>query len=84
MALSQRKTTVAVLRGILGRIHGQEERFAKLAHRSRSWVKKALAGLIPLSEDTARILQHETGVSLGCLLGPADQPPIDSKGQRYN
>src|SRR5262245_10258995 len=84
MALSQRKTTVAVLRGILGPFHGQEARFAILADRSRSWVKKASAGLMPLSERTARVLAHETGVSLEWLLGPADQPAVDSKGQRYD
>ncbi|MEP6603661.1 MAG: hypothetical protein ABJB69_06925 [Spartobacteria bacterium] len=76
MALSQRKTTVAVLRGILGRIHGGEVRFAKLAGRSPSWVKKVSAGIVPLTEETARILGDATGISFEWLLGPANRRPI--------
>ena len=82
MALSQRKTTIAVLRGILGPIHGQADNFARLAKRSRSWVKKVSAGA-PLTEDTARLLELETGVSLVWLMGPPDAPPVNGKGQPY-
>jgi len=84
MALSQRKTTVAILRGVLGPIHGQEERFAKLARRSVSWVKKVSADKVPLSERTARILEHETGVSLGWLLGSPKKPIVDGAGNPYD
>lgn len=83
MALSQRKTTVAVLRGILGRYHGREDRFASLAKRSRSWVKKASAGVIPLGEETARLLELETGIALDWLMGPPDTPPVSGAGQPY-
>ncbi len=76
MARSKRKTTLAVLRGILGPVHGQERHFARLAGRSVSWVKKASAGIVPLSEGTARVLETETGVSFQWLLGAATRPPI--------
>jgi hypothetical protein len=83
VALSKRKTTVAVLRGILGPIHGQEARFARLAKRSTSWVKKVSAGVIPLNEETARLLELETGVALDWLMGPADVPPVNARGDPY-
>jgi hypothetical protein len=83
MAKSQRRTTIAILRGILGSAAGAEERFAKLANRSVSWVKKASAGLMPLSEETARVLQLETGISFDWLMGPADKLPVDTRGKPY-
>jgi hypothetical protein len=83
MALSKRKTTVAVLRGILGPIHGQEARFARLAKRSTSWVKKVSAGVIPLNEETARVLELETGVALDWLMGTPDAPPVNGRGKPY-
>jgi hypothetical protein len=83
MALSQCKTTIAVLRGILGPYHGREDRFASLANRSRSWVKKVSAGLIPISEGTARRLELETGVALDWLMGPPDAPPLNGTRQPY-
>jgi len=83
MALSQRKTTIAVLRGILGPIHGQEDRFARLAQRSPSWVKKVSAGHIPLSEETARILNLETGIALDWLMGSPEAPPVGAAGRPY-
>lgn len=84
MALSQRKTTVAKLRAVLGPVHGQEKRFAKLAGKSVSWVKKVSAGLIPLSEETAQVLQLETGVSLYWLLAKKAGEPVDSHDNRYS
>lgn len=84
MALSQRKTTLAVLRGILGGYHGREAIFAKLVGKSVSWVKKTSAGLVPLSEYTARELHHATGIDLAWLLNnDVNQPPICSKGKPY-
>jgi len=83
VALSQRKTTVAILRNVLGPVHGQEAKFAKLAHRSVSWVKKLSAGPNKITEETARVLEHETGISFQWLLGPPNQMPVDSRGKRY-
>ncbi|MBA2271363.1 MAG: hypothetical protein H0W20_12345 [Chthoniobacterales bacterium] len=84
MALSQRKTTIAVLRGLLGEYHGREDHFARLAERSRSWVKKVSAGLIKLSEDSARQISLQTGVSLDWLMGPIERPPVDISGNPYD
>lgn len=84
MALSQKTTPVAILRGILGPIHGQEKRFAKLVGKSVSWVKKVSAGIMPLSEDTARVLEFETGISLAWLMdGNARKLPLNFKGTPY-
>jgi len=83
MAKSQRRTTIAILRGILGPAAGKEERFAQLANRSVSWVKKASAGLLPVSEETAKVLQLETGISFCWLMGPADKLPVDTRGKPY-
>ena len=77
MATSKHKTTVAVLRGILGPIHGREENLATLASRSVSWVKKVSSGIEPLTEEAALDLQHQTGVSMEWLLnGDPAVPPI--------
>ena len=84
MALSKRKTTVAVLRGILGRIHGQEERFAKMAERSRSWVKKVSAGQEVLVDDAARVLELNVGISLAWLKGDPNLPPVSSTGRPFD
>jgi hypothetical protein len=72
-----------VLRGILGSIHGQEARFARLAKQSTSWVKKVSAGIHPLREKTARRLELETGVALDWLMGPSDAPPVNDRGEPY-
>jgi len=85
MALSQRTTTVAVLRGVLGAVDGQEERFALLAGRSVSWVKKVSAGITPLSEEAALALETGTGVSAGWLLGgDTGATPVSVGGTAYN
>ena len=84
MALSKRKTTVAVLRSILGSIHGQEDKFAKLAERSRSWVKKVSAGQEVLVDDAARVLELNVGISLAWLKGNPNFPPVSSTGRPFN
>jgi hypothetical protein len=90
MARSQRKTTIAVLRGILPPYYGREDNFAKLAKHSRDWVKKVSAGKsktgkkgIRLTEGTARLLELETGISLSWLLGPPTAKPVNGRGDRY-
>ena len=84
MALSRRKTTVAVLRGILGSIHGQEDKFAKLAERSSSWVKKVSAGQEVLVDDAARVLELNVGISLAWLKGDPSLPPISLTGRPFD
>jgi hypothetical protein len=89
MALSQRKTTIAVLRGILPPYYGREDNFAKLAKHSRDWVKKVSAGKskagkgIRLNEGTARLLELETGISLSWLMGPPTAKPVNGRGDPY-
>lgn len=68
MAKSQNKTCLSILRSIIGSVSGGEARFAKTIGRSRSWVKKASAGIIPISEDAAVRISHETGVCYNWLL----------------
>lgn len=67
MAKSRKKTCLAVLRSMLGE-YGSEGHFAKMISKSPSWVRKASAGIIPISEDAAMRISYETGVSFGWLL----------------
>ena len=84
MALSHEATTVAILRRVLGPIHGQEKRFAKIVGKSVSWVKKVSAGLTPLSEDSARVLEAATGIALAWLLeGDTQKQPVSAAGKPY-
>jgi transcriptional regulator with XRE-family HTH domain len=70
---SQRKTTVAVLRLLLGL--GVRE-FAELISKSGSTVTKLETGILPLSERTAQKIMLETGVALQWLLdGDPQEPP---------
>jgi hypothetical protein len=75
MANSKLKTTTAVLREVLGPEEGGEKRFAALASRSVSWVKKVSAGLEPLTEEIAYKLQAETGVDVEWLLQTKPSTP---------
>ena len=79
------QTTVAVLRDVLGKIPGGLVRFARLAKRSPSWVKKVSAGIVPLSQETARLLELETGVALDWLMQkkPPFGPPVNGRGKPY-
>ncbi|MEI8285489.1 MAG: hypothetical protein WCG52_10925 [bacterium] len=77
MALPQHKTCLSILRSILGPVAGGEARFAKTIGRSKSWIKKASAGIIQLSEDAAIRISHETGVSYNWLLvNDPNIPPV--------
>jgi len=82
---SKFKTTIAVFRDIIGPTHGGEVRFAQLVKRSPSWVKKVSAGVIRLSEETARLLELETGVALDWLMKKKKPfgPPVNGRGERY-
>jgi hypothetical protein len=85
MALPQHKTTLSVLRSILGPFYGNEARFAEKIGRSRSWLKKASCGEIPLTGEIARVISYETGICRWWLL--ANNPkarPVDIHGKRYN
>jgi hypothetical protein len=84
MATSKHKTTLAVLRSILGPGAGGEARFAKKIGRSVSWVKKASCGTIPLTRDAALAIAYETGINHRWLImGDTSKPPIDKEGNPY-
>ena len=85
MALSKRKTPVAILRGLLGPFYGKEEHFAVLVSRSRSWVKKTSAGLEPLTVEMALRIEAETGISPTWLLtDKPEAPPVSNAGMPYD
>ncbi len=85
MAFSRRSTTLAVLRGILGPLHGQEARFARLLGRSVSWVKKVSSGIEPLTEKTALLAEARTGISAAWLLKRSTaSPPVSPAGTPYD
>jgi transcriptional regulator with XRE-family HTH domain len=67
--ISQKKTTIAVLRQMLGL---SVEDFGKLIDKSVSTVTKLENGMLKLSEETAQSIWAETGVDMAWLL--ADKP----------
>ena len=70
---SQRKTTVAVLRQLLGL---SVEEFAKLIGKSATTINSLETGRLKLSEETAFTISKETGVEMFWLLKgrPKDKP----------
>lgn len=83
MALPQHKTTLSILRSILGP-EGNESRFAEKIGRSTSWLRKASCGQIPLMRDAAVLIAYETGVSLSWLLNnDTSKAPVDALGLPY-
>jgi hypothetical protein len=84
MALPQHKTCLSILRSILGPGAGSEARFAEKIGRSRSWLKKASCGQIPLTRDAAIAIAYETGANMKWLLdGDTTKPLLDSEGNTY-
>lgn len=64
---SKKRSTVAVLREILGEV-GSEDGFGALTGLSLSWIKKASAKSIPMSIKAAKTISEATGVSPDWLL----------------
>jgi hypothetical protein len=85
MALPQHKTTLSVLRSIIGiRSERSESEFATAIGRSTSWMKKASCGDIPLTSTVAKAIAYETGISSSWLLAnDPTAPPTDRKGETY-
>lgn len=84
MALPQHKTTLSILRSILGPGAGGEVRFANKIGRSTSWLRKACCGQIPLMREAALSIFYETGISLKWLMdGDTAKPPVDHDGKPY-
>jgi hypothetical protein len=81
MALSKKKTPLAVLRSIIGPAYGQEARFAKMIGMDTpATLKKLCAGLRPLSPELAMRVSEETGASPDWLLGKVKKPRNVSGG----
>jgi transcriptional regulator with XRE-family HTH domain len=74
---SKRKTTVAVLRQVLGL---SVEEFAKLIGKAATTVNSLESGRLKLSEETAFKIQEQTGVEMEWLLkaGPREKPYVFS------
>jgi len=72
----KKHTTLAVLRRALGPYEGREEIFAATVQCSVSWVKKASAGIRPITPKTARKVSHATGVSEDWLMAADPREPI--------
>jgi len=65
---SRKKTTLAVLRDILGSIDGHEASFAAMIDRSVSWVKKASSEGGRLHPKITQLISSKTGISADWLL----------------
>jgi transcriptional regulator with XRE-family HTH domain len=75
---SRKKTTLAVLRDILGPVSGSETKFAAQIGLSVSWLRKASAGISPLTPETAAKISTAVGVSPAWLLrGDITAPPVE-------
>jgi hypothetical protein len=75
MARSQRKTTVAILREVLGP-NGKLDFFSQLIGKSQSWVRHISSGVLPLTRRAAFRIALATGVSVEWLLrGDVSSPP---------
>ena len=81
---SRKKTTLALLRSILGPVTGSESHFAKLTGLSASWLKKASAGICPMTENAAAIIAEATGVSaLWLLRNDISRAPVGHDRKPY-
>jgi|GEM_PF-3089215 len=84
MALPQHKTTLSILRSIIGTGAGSEARFSQKIGRSTSWLKKASCGQIRLTRDAAIAINYATGVSWKWLLeGDVNRPPVTMDGNPF-
>jgi len=68
MAISRLKTNLSVLREDLGEL-GKPNQFSGLIGFSKSWLKKASAGLIPINAKSALIIAFKTGYSPDYIQG---------------
>jgi transcriptional regulator with XRE-family HTH domain len=83
MRLSSKRTTVAVLRAMLGL---SVEEFASLIGKSAPTIRSLESGRLKLGEETARKIAKETGVSIYWLFAadPSKQPfSEDDLGVRF-
>lgn len=84
MALSKRKTPLAVLRGILGPVRGQEDNLAAGVGIPASTIRKLSAGLRPVSDEQARRLSAYTGACARWLADGDPARPVNASGGCYS
>jgi hypothetical protein len=81
MALSKRKTCLAIVRQITDL---NAAGFGELIGRGVDWMKKAESGKIPVTVEIQRAIALQTGVDLGWLrAGDPAKPCIDMHGEPY-
>lgn len=79
---SRKKTTLAILRTILGPVAGSETQFPFIVRLSPSWVKKASAGTIPMTLKAATEILRATGISHEWLMnGDVTAMPVERDGR---
>ncbi len=84
MALSKKRTTLSVLREILGSDAGNIQAIARMTRKKPDWVKKVSCGDRELQEHEARALEIATGVSKEWLLaGDPEVAPFNAYGSPY-
>lgn len=82
MAHSKKSTCIAVLRHLTPLTANE---FSSMIGRKVDWMKRIEAGMLPLRPHVARLVAHETGVSLEWLLrSEPNSPCVDSKGYPYS
>jgi hypothetical protein len=75
MAKSKLKTTLSVLREILGN-EGNQDLFSRLIGKSASWVRHVSSGELPLTREAAYQIGFATGVNPEWLMsGNVESPP---------
>lgn len=82
MARSHLKTTLSVLRNILGQ-SGQLDNFARLTGLSVSLIEKASAGIRPVTDDASIAIAHVTGIDAVWLTSGKPSKPLDQKGNPF-
>ena len=82
MRVSERKTTAAELRHIIGIT---TDKWAKLLDRSEPTIHSLESGRLKLSADLALIMNYESGISIKWLLdGNPKAPPVAEFGEKYS
>ncbi len=84
MNVSRKRTTLAILRTLLGPIWGSEKSFSDITGLSLSWIRKASAGGVPMTQRAAESISEATGISLEWLMN-ADikATPVGVDGSLY-
>jgi hypothetical protein len=85
MNISRKRTALAILRSLLGPVWGSEKSFSDMTGLSLSWIRKASAGAVPMTQRAAESISEATGISLEWLMN-ADikAAPVGVDDSHYN